>query len=416
MDLKKLLEEYIKESESLLKLNPLLFEDEKLKSDVRDKVISIVSEFMKFSQSESVDIIDIRLVGSNAAYNYTPTSDLDVHIVVDLSKVSDPEIIGRLYFDSIKAQFKKSYDITIKGIEVEVYVEDINTTSISNGIYSVTLDTWVRKPTEIEELPDDVKQSAEDLADSIISSIESVNSLDSLQDIVDSIYVMRKDSLSSDGERGVGNLAFKILRNRGILQLLKDTLRDAKSKELSLEGRKISEGKDLDEALDKDYISYIDNHRAGVRKVFDEIMRPVLESEGVEESVLEEIDTLIENHDKSKYGDKEFRSYRDRFYKYKDHEELPSDVSEAFDIAWNHHQNCNPHHWNYWVLVNDVDEPQVRPVDMPLVYIVEMLCDWQSAGKFYGNSAKDWYEKNGEKMILSENTRKIVEKYISYLS
>jgi hypothetical protein len=25
----------------------------------------------------------------------------------------------------------------------------------------------------------------------------------------------------------------------------------------------------------------------------------------------------------------------------------------AFDRAWNHHQKCQPHHWQYWLLVND---------------------------------------------------------------
>ena len=115
-------------------LNPLLFEDGELKSQVRDKIVQIVDAFLEYAEV-SINIADIRLVGSNASYNYNEYSDLDIHIVTDLSKIADPETIARLYFDSIKKNFKDSYDIKIKGIDVELYVEDINTSSVSNGIY-----------------------------------------------------------------------------------------------------------------------------------------------------------------------------------------------------------------------------------------------------------------------------------------
>ena len=65
-----------------------------------------------------------------------------------------------------------------------------------------------------------------------------------------------------------------------------------------------------------------------------------------------------------------------------------------------------------WCLINDVDEPQIRPLDMPFKYIIEMLCDWQSAGEHYGNTAYEWYNRQKDKMILSDYTRSIVEKYI----
>ena len=29
-------------------------------------------------------------------------------------------------------------------------------------------------------------------------------------------------------------------------------------------------------------------------------------------------------------------------------DEIPSDVDYNFDVAWNHHQKNNPHHWQYW--------------------------------------------------------------------
>lgn len=163
---------------------------------------------------------------------------------------------------------------------------------------------------------------------------------------------------------------------------------------------------------DAQYRAYLDKHRNGVRKVYEDIMLPLLYSnEDLDESDYSEIEELIETHDASKDDPVEFDAYRDHFY---DPEKNPKSGNEAYNMAWNHHQKSNPHHWQYWCLINDVDEPQVQPLDMPFKYIVEMLCDWQSAGQHYGNTAYDWYHKQKNKMKLSENTRKIVEKYIGY--
>jgi len=158
------------------------------------------------------------------------------------------------------------------------------------------------------------------------------------------------------------------------------------------------------------YDAYLKKHTEGVRRAFESIMLPLLREENISQEEVDHIQGIIEMHDKSKYGQEEFPAYRDYFYD----PEHNSRSSEAFNLAWMHHQNHNPHHWQYWCLINDVDEPQVQALDMPKAYVVEMLCDWQSAGNHYGNTAYDWYEKQKDKMILSENTRKLVEKYIEY--
>jgi len=230
------LSDYMKNSP---KLNPALFEGDKLKPEVQAKIFEIVHAFLEYAEVD-IRIFDIRLVGSNAAYNYNQYSDLDVHIVTDLSEVSDPETIARLYFDSVKSNFNNSYDITIKGIDVELYVEDVNSSSMSNGIYSVTMDKWIKEPTPSAEPTEEEIADAERIENEILQSIENVGSIEELQDIVDKMYLMRKDSLSAHGETGAGNLAFKSLRSQGVLDKVKDVLKSAKAKELSLESKKES--------------------------------------------------------------------------------------------------------------------------------------------------------------------------------
>lgn len=229
------------------KLNPLLFnEDKALKPEIKSKIEEIVKVFLDYLQVD-IRVADIRLVGSNASYNYNVNSDLDIHITTDVASISDPEIIARLYFDAAKKNFKDDYDIKIKGIEVELYVEDINTTSVSNGIYSVTKDKWIKEPVVIEEPTEDVKREARKIEREIVNSIKKAKDADELTKVVDDLYLMRKDALSTGGEMSAGNLAFKALRNKGILTRVKNTLHTDQAKELSLESKKVKK-----ESLEED--------------------------------------------------------------------------------------------------------------------------------------------------------------------
>jgi hypothetical protein len=62
-------------------LNPKLFKNNKLIDEVRTKIFSIVNEFKEFIEIP-INILDIRIVGSNASYNYNEHSDLDIHLIV----------------------------------------------------------------------------------------------------------------------------------------------------------------------------------------------------------------------------------------------------------------------------------------------------------------------------------------------
>ena len=107
-------------------LNPLLFdENDELKLDIKEAIEKIVNQFVEDLKTDGVkiEVKDVILVGSNVSYNYTKDSDLDIHIIVDKDKLDcDPELYTLLY-GAYRSLFNKNYDITIKGIPVEIYVE-----------------------------------------------------------------------------------------------------------------------------------------------------------------------------------------------------------------------------------------------------------------------------------------------------
>lgn len=88
------------------------------------------------------------------------------------------------------------------------------------------------------------------------------------------------------------------------------------------------------------------------------------------------------------------------------------ELSNAFNFAWLHHQKVNPHHWQFWVLINDEDG--TVPLEVPETYVREMLADWEGAGQAITGKAdaKGWYIKNRSKMILHLNTRIMVENFL----
>lgn len=135
-------------------LNQKLFDGDKLKDDVKESIIKIVNTFISELSNDGVSfkLKDILLIGSNVSYNYTEDSDLDIHLIADSSSLDcNPEIYTLLY-SAYRSIFNNNYDISIKGIPVEIYVELDETKSNSNGVYSIN-NGWIKVP-EQKEIPD----------------------------------------------------------------------------------------------------------------------------------------------------------------------------------------------------------------------------------------------------------------------
>ena len=123
-------------------LNPKLFylSDNRyfMKESVRNALYKIASAFIEFLEVDgiSINIADVRLVGSNAGFDYTEYSDIDLHIVCDFEAISCDSDLLQIAFNSQRSLFNQSHDITVKGIPVELYVEDVKSGVSSDGICS----------------------------------------------------------------------------------------------------------------------------------------------------------------------------------------------------------------------------------------------------------------------------------------
>lgn len=115
----------------------------------------------------------------------------------------------------------------------------------------------------------------------------------------------------------------------------------------------------------------------------------------------------LSDHDKSKYNPEEYEAYDKYFYG----NNKSYEVVREFNKAWLIHIHNNPHHWQYWILINDNPDEGEIILDMPDNYIIEMICDWWSFSWKTGNLYEifDWYRERKDYIKLSEDTRQKVE-------
>jgi hypothetical protein len=214
------------------RLNPRIWgRDEQLLPEVRDKLLAIAADFQEFLGVEDLDIRDITISGSNAAYSYTKNSDIDLHLIVAMP---DNPVYQEL-FNAKKYQYNDEHNIKIGGADVELYVQPADQTHISQGVYSIRDNKWVSIPQRKRAQVDDacVRDKVASLDARIHSAVRSKN-LEAVTRLWDKIKAMRKIGLEQHGEFGCENISFKLLRNNGCIKLLKDTKTALEDRKLSL--------------------------------------------------------------------------------------------------------------------------------------------------------------------------------------
>lgn len=209
-------------------LHPRFWDDQnQFDSEVREKLLQIAKD-VSDNAEVTEHIQDIQLTGSLANYNYTKYSDLDVHILLDYADLNEDEDLVKSALDGKRFVWNERHNITIGDAEVEVYFQDIHEPHMASGLFSLQDDTWLREPvydppevdvkdvdTKANQIKKDIDRLEQTVANTVKDKVETERLRDAAQRLRQKITRMRKDSLQRDGEFGVGNLAFKELRNSG---------------------------------------------------------------------------------------------------------------------------------------------------------------------------------------------------------
>lgn len=209
-------------------LNPILWDNNRLRPEVRVKLLEIARHFALYLNVPRLYLKDVTLSGSSAGYNYSEYSDIDLHLVVN--KLESEEL-----FTAKKNLYNNQHDLHIQGIPVELYVQPADQPHRSAGIYSVLDDKWINEPVHEEPTidPKEIKSKARNYAGKINLALRS-NSIEQCEEVLDELKRLRKAGLEAGGEQSVENLAFKLLRARGQIDKLRKYITKLESAKLSL--------------------------------------------------------------------------------------------------------------------------------------------------------------------------------------
>jgi len=168
---------------------------------------------------------DVLFVGSLANYNWSDTSDFDVHIVIDFKDVDENVELVEKLVNALKSKWNDEHDIHLKGHNVEVFIQDITKENRSSGVYSLMQDKWLTQPQK-ENVEIDKEKIQEKYNDTVrkINSAIKAQDINKLKAIVKDVYDMRQAGLDKSGELSTENLVFKILRSRNYIEKLKQEI------------------------------------------------------------------------------------------------------------------------------------------------------------------------------------------------
>ena len=210
------------------KLNPAIWRKGAfLSDDDTDYLLSKAWEFVKFSGVSKDRVSDIVFTGSNANFNYTKFSDVDLHIMCDEHG-----------FDSQKLYEKKvEWTVEHQGLKlgrypIEMYIQDKDERwPKGQGVYSLMQRKWLVEPIHlghIDVLDDLNTEQKVDFEIKFIKDLLKVKRIEPILEYKERLWKLRSAGLERGGEFSVENVVYKDLRNRGLIEKLNKHLHELK--------------------------------------------------------------------------------------------------------------------------------------------------------------------------------------------
>lgn len=179
--------------------------------------------------------------------------------------------------------------------------------------------------------------------------------------------------------------------------------------------KKITYCETMKESKEK-YTEYINNHIKAVQEAYETAIngfKAVFPEVYEDDKQVFQLSINLQHHDRSKFDENEFWYYAMRFFPVNGIDPESEKVKKDFKIGWLHHVHNNAHHPNHWALV---DDNKVILINMPDIYIIEMLCDWMAMSKYYNSTTmKYWESDSAKKLPMSAHTRTKVDEFMEWM-
>jgi len=157
---------------------------------------------------------------------------------------------------------------------------------------------------------------------------------------------------------------------------------------------------DAQDYIDKtrEYLDYVEEHIENVRLSFIELCDKCKGGEiyiFCDDARYFALQSEVKQHDVSKLSAHELVQYRDKFYPVSMTRSIEQcwQTGDEFDKAWEHHKLRNTHH--HESLRDDYD-------------VIHMIVDWMAMGRKFGDTPREYYERNKREMDISEKHEKLM--------
>lgn len=215
-------------------LNPVLWDHDRLKPQVRGALLRMAEDFISFVDIP-FEVRDIIITGGNVNFTYTKDSDIDLHIIADFDSIECDREAAEL-FDTKRLLYKRQHDLKIENIPVELYIENHRMPGVSAGQFSVSNDEWISRPTR--QLPKyDHKELDHQVAiwTKILQRATMTGDLQTCRTALKLLRTYRKRGLATPaGEFSIANLVYKSLRNDQVIDGMTRLIDRLHDRELSI--------------------------------------------------------------------------------------------------------------------------------------------------------------------------------------
>ena len=224
-------------------LNPTIWTKNKMNEEISDALLQIAKDYF-ISLNLNIPVKDILMTGSLANYNWSKYSDVDLHILIDIDKFKDNKELFKELIDSKTRAWNDKHDITVKGYDVELYMQDINEPHHSTGVYSILNNKWIVEPKIQDDSMDKktITRKYNNIVNSVNDSIKEFKSdndheklIETLDKIKDKIKKTRTAGLEGKGEYSTENIIFKLLRRNDIMKKINDVINKTYDDSMSID-------------------------------------------------------------------------------------------------------------------------------------------------------------------------------------
>ncbi len=205
--------------------------NKELDPEVRKNLIQLAKDFIENLKVSKLKLVDIRFTGSLANYNWHDKSDIDLHLIFDLSNFDKHKDFIIELLQSKKTVWNLKHTVLMHGHPVEIYGEDVKAEHSSTGVFSLVKNEWLKEPKEKDENEEvdkkKVMRKYRDKVDEILyleeradKETDKTKLIKDMENFVIKLRDSRNEALKKDGEMTVENIVFKMLRKNDFIDRL----------------------------------------------------------------------------------------------------------------------------------------------------------------------------------------------------